>query len=97
MTTSATGTPTRPGSTTKRKSKPSKVVHLYWWPEAQAAKALGIFEVPSICGRAWVPTDSPKIVAPDRQGRATNLAPKPCRECVRIAEARWRRQLEGRD
>ncbi|WP_040284383.1 hypothetical protein [Tessaracoccus massiliensis] len=92
-----TDAPAKPVTTSKPKPRRSKVDHLYWVPEGEAAKSMGIFEVPSICRRAWLPLGSPQFVAPDRQGRATNLAPKPCRECVRIAEARWRRQLEGRD
>lgn len=93
---SATGTPTKPATGTKAKPRRSKVDHLYWLPEAEAAKAMGILEVPAVCRRAWVPTCHPEIVAPNSSGRATNLSPRPCRECVRIAEARWHRELERR-
>ena len=91
-----TSTPAKPKTRTSSKPDRPPVSHYHWLSEAKAAAQLGIYEVPSICRRAWVHTDEQRIARHDAQGRVTNAARNQCRECLRILEARARRELEGR-
>lgn len=75
-----------------------KVEHLYWIADGDAARAMGLGEVLSVCRRAWVPLDSPLPVTASLLSDGsvvTDNAPDACRVCDSMYKASARRELSG--